>query len=129
MARKNTLSPQLISTSQSLAANFNSPVTLIPYLDNISYQINASTTNSQGTFSVQGSNDYSYDPVAQKLINAGNWADLDLAGGVPFVNAANDTILIALQQVPFQALRIHYNSSVAGTGTCNIYVTARQVGG
>lgn len=128
MARKNVLDHVLIE-AQSLAASFNSSPTIVQYMDNISYQINVSTSNSQGTFAVQGSLDYiPSDPTEQRPAAAGNWVDLDI-GGVPVVNAANDTILIDLNQLPFKAIRLAYTSTVAGTGLCNIYINARQLGG
>lgn len=132
MARKNVLIPlNPVSTGQSLAADFISPVTVITYMDNCSYQINITTTDSVGTFSVQGCLDYQLnDPNNTEVLNAGNWIDLILGGtGSPSASAANDQILIDLNQVPFKALRIAYTSSVAGTGTCDIYFMAKQVGG
>ena len=55
---------------------------------------------------------------------AGNWSDLVLSG-VPTLIGASDTILINLNQVPFKALRIKYNSTTAGSGTCDIYIEAK----
>lgn len=128
MARKNILTYQ-VSSAQSLAATFTTPVTVINYLDNCSYQINVTTTNSIGTFSVQGSNDYLIENPSSAVVNAGNWIDLTLGGGTPFVNAGNDLIIINLNQLPFTAIRLVYTSTTAGTGTCNIYLTCKQVGG
>lgn len=128
MARKNTAFKQ-ISTSQSLAASFNSPVTFIRNLDNVSYQINITTTNSTGTFAVQVSNDYKLDEVDNTVMNAGTWTALTLAGGTPSVAAANDTIVINLTQLSFNAIRLAYTSTVAGTGTCDIFVLSKQIGG
>lgn len=129
MARKNALS-HVVATTQSLSASFSSAPTLVQYLDNISYQIDITTTNSTGTFSVQASNDYSPGgPVESSPPNAGHWIDLNLAGGVPTVAAANDDILISLNQFPFKAVRLHYTSSIAGTGTAGIIINARQLGG
>lgn len=125
MSRKNVLTPVKISSAQSLAATFTSPVTTITYADNISYQINITTTNSTGTFSVQASLDYS--PPTASVPNTGNWVDLPL-GGTPSAAAANDTILINLNNLPFNATRVVYTSTVAGTGVADIYIMTKAMG-
>lgn len=128
MARKNLLKSYKVSSAQSLASSFTSPVTVIRYADNASYQINTTTTDSEGSFAIQASTDYDVDETVQKVQNPGNWVTLDI-GGSPIVNAASDTILIDLNQLPFTALRVVYTSSVAGTGVCDIFITTRQLGG
>jgi len=132
LARKNVLTPFKLNgnTPQSLSADFTSPVTTITYGDNIAYQINITTSNSTGTFSVQGSVDYQVDGPTGTVINTGHWVDLILGGvGVPTVSAANDTILIDMNQVPFNALRLSYTHNTAGTGTCDMYIMAKMIGG
>lgn len=129
MARKNIL-PYEIS-SQSLASSFSIP-TVIKYLDNISYQINIKTTDSVGTFSVQGSLDYAISEPGNQVIAQGNWSTIPLttASGTPLVaSGANDTILVDLNQLPFNAIRLSYAPTTAGTGTVDIYFLAKQVGG
>lgn len=128
MARKNTLRYR-VATAQSLTTSFTTSATLIKYLDNCSYQINITTSNSIGTFTVQGSNDYNVDEPDNVISNAGNWIDLTLGGGTPFANAANDNIIIDLNQLPFNAIRIHYTAATPGTGTCEIWMNCKQVGG
>jgi hypothetical protein len=126
MARKNVLTYELVG-GQSLSSSFTTSPTQIVYLDNCSYQINITTTDSIGTFAVQGSNDY--QSIENVITNPGNWIALTLGGGTPFVNASNDNIIIDLNQLPFSAIRLAYTSGTAGTGTCNIYLTCKQVGG
>lgn len=129
MARKNTLVTPLV-LNQSLAATFHSNPTVVRNLDNCSYQINITTTDSQGTFAVEVSNDYYVNEGNDNVVqNAGTWVPLTLAGGTPSVAAANDTIVINLNQLPFYAVRLTYNSTVAGTGHCSIYITDKQIGG
>jgi hypothetical protein len=128
MARKDVFVSR-ISHNQSLAASFNGPATVIKYLDNLAYQINITTSNSTGNFSVQGSLDYSVNPLTGIVESAGSWVTLNLAGGTPTVAAANDTIAIDLNQLPYTAIRIVYTASVAGTGTCDIWISGRQIGG
>jgi hypothetical protein len=110
---KHVLDPIPIASSQSLAANFNTASTTVPFQDNLSYHINITTTNSIGTFNLQGSDD-----------NV-NFAD---TGNTIAVNAANDTGLISINQWPFKYIRLRYTASTAGTGTCNILFHARTVG-
>lgn len=129
MSRKNTLVHTLI-TNKSLSADFVSPPTVVRFLDNCSYQIVVTTTDSIGTFAVQASNDYYVNEGNDNVIqNTGTWNDLTLAGGTPFTNGINDTIMINLNQLPFYAIRLIYRSTTAGTGTCSIYVTDKMIGG
>lgn len=125
MSRKNVLAPVLLVSGQTLSAGFTTTPTNIDFLDNVAYQINVSTTNSVGTFTVQVSLDY-VPPNANTLANTGNWTDLNLSA-VPTVAAANDTIGISMTQLPYRAIRLKYNSTNAGTGTCSIYIQAKMI--
>lgn len=98
---------------QSLASSFNTIATSVKFQDNLSYQINIITTNSQGTFQLQGSND------------GVTFADLGIAG---VVNAANDVAVMNINQFPFAFMRLAYTSTVAGTGKCSIVLMGRSVG-
>ncbi len=126
--RKNVLPPTLVSSAHSLAASYSTTPTVITFLDNCAYQINITTTNSIGTFAVEGSLDY-VQGTANVTAVTGNWVALTLGGATaaPVANAANDKILINLNQVPFNALRITYTSGTAGTGTANIYFMSKMV--
>jgi hypothetical protein len=128
MARKDVIRTEILS-SQSLSSSFNGPATIVRNLDNCSYQINITTVDSVGTFTVQGSNDYNVSEPTNVVSNVGNWVSLTLGGGAPFVNAANDNIIIDLNQIPFNALRVIYTSQTPGTGTCNVWLVAKQLGG
>lgn len=127
MARKDILDTVVIASAQSLAASFQSTPTVVKYTDNVAYQIDITTTNSTGTFSVQGSLDYVPASI-NSIAVAGNWIDLSLSGGTPSAAAANDSILISLNQLPFSAVRISYTSTIAGTGTAAIRVMTKTVG-
>ncbi len=129
MARKDVLKHRLVQ-SQSLGASFNSEPTMVTYLDNCSYQINVTTANSVGVFKVQGSNDYQVGAPTQETAVTGNWVDLPLGGPTanPVTASANDTILINLNQIPFNALRIVFTRT-SGTGTCDIHILDKQLGG
>jgi hypothetical protein len=126
MSRKN-FNVHKIAEEQSLAASFQTSPTVIKYLDNCAYQINVTTTDSIGTFAVQGSLDYNIDEPSGTVINPGTWVDLNLAGGTPFVNTADDQILIDLNQLPFTAIRLAYTSSTPGTGEADIYIATKQI--
>lgn len=141
MSRKSTLVTQLgpngyVPLAQSasappfsLSTSFTTSPTGIRYLDNCSYQINVTTSNSSGTFQVQASNDYYVNEGnADVVMNPGTWIPLTLAGGTPFVAAANDQIIINLNQLPFYAIRLAYTSTVAGTGTATIFIASKVVG-
>ena len=127
MARKNVLKFK-VADAQSLAADFISTPTVMTWLDNASYQINIITTDSTGTFKVQASNDYTVAEVTNVVTNPGTWVDLPI-GGTPVAAAANDSIMINLNQIPFTAVRMVYTSTVAGTGHCDIIIVAKQIGG
>src|SRR5258707_10156084 len=125
MARKDTVRTELL-ISQSLAASFHGPATVVRNLDNCSYQINIQTSDSIGTFQVEASNDYEPGGPNNTAPNAGNWVPLTLGGGVPFVNAANDNIVIDLNQLPYNAIRLSYVSATAGTGHADFLLLYKQ---
>lgn len=133
MARKHSLVTQLVNpatstTTFSLASSFNSPATVVRFLDNCSYQINTFTTDSIGTFQVQVSDDYYVNEANDSVVmNPGTWTTLQLSGG-PSVGGVNDSIVIDLRQLPFYAVRLAYTSTTAGTGTAQIYITDKSVG-
>lgn len=127
MSRKNFLN-HVLEQDVSLSSSFITEPTVVKHLDNLSYQIVVTTTDSEGTFTVQCSNDYEVSQPGDKVVDPGNWVDLTLSG-VPVVAAANDDILISLNQVPFKAIRLAYTSSVAGTGTAKIIVMDKMIGG
>lgn len=126
MARKNVLIYKL-ATDQPLGGDFISPPTLVKYLDNCAYQINATTDDAVGTFAVEASLDYAIDETTNLVTNTGTWVPLDL-GGTPALVGATDQILINLNQLPFNAIRVRY-SSTSGDGVADIYIMARQIGG
>jgi hypothetical protein len=127
MGRKNVLIHELVA-SKSLSTSFISPVTTIIYTDNVSYQINVATTDSFGTLNVQVSDDYATNPTTGAVMNPGTWDSLVLSG-TPTVSGATDSIIISMNQLPFTAIRLIYTSSVAGTGTADIYITTKAIGG
>jgi hypothetical protein len=110
-----------------MSSAFISPVTFIRNTDNVSYQIDITTTNSTGTFAVQVSNDYSVGPD-NTVVNPGTWLTLTLSG-IPTAAGANDIIGISLNQLPYDSIRFTYTPTVAGTGTLTAILTSKQIGG
>lgn len=133
MSRKNSLVTQLINPTNgskvfSLATSFTSPATVVRFLDNCSYQINVTTSDSSGVFQVQVSNDYYVNEGNDSVVsNPGTWIPITLAGGAPTVAGADTDIAISLNQLPYYGVRLAYTSSVAGTGTCTIFVTDKAI--
>lgn len=127
MSRKNSLVTQLLPINQSLSASFTSAPTVIRELDNCSYQINISTVDSTGTFNIQSSDDYHVSEPGNVVTNPGTWVNLPLSNAI-VAAGANDTILVSLNQLPFYAVRVSYTSTIAGTGTCNIFITDKMLG-
>ena len=125
MSSKRALLPVIIASGQSLTTSFNSAPTVVTYVDNIAYLINVTTTDSAGTFAVQVSEDYAPPPQGSNTpANPGTWTTLTLSAA-PVAASANDTIAISLNQVPFNATRIAYTSTIAGTGTCKITIQTK----
>lgn len=98
---------------------------MIDYMDNCSYQINVTTSDAVGTFSVQASLDY-WPGNADIVARTGNWVTLTLSE-VPTLASASDTIMINLNQLPFRAIRLVYTRT-SGTGTAEIFVMNKNVG-
>lgn len=131
MARKNTLIYQVV-TDQPLDTNFETVPTSVEYLDNCSYQIDITTTDSEGAFTLEGSNNYAINQVTGVVANLGTWVPIDLGssdGTQPSVEAANDQIMIHMNQLPFLFIRLKYVGTTPGTGTVAIVLNCRQVGG
>ena len=127
MTRKNVNLFQ-IAKAKSLSATFQATPTVITYMDTVGYQIKVTTVDSTGTFTVQGSLDYNANVSTGQPPNAGTWTNLTMSG-TPVVAAANDSIMINLEQLPFNSVRLNYTSTTAGTGFCDIFVMSKQQGG
>lgn len=124
MPAKNYLPPVKITSNQSLTTSFTSVPTIFKQTDNIAYQINVNTTDSTGSIAIEGSIDYVENGREMGPGVAGHWTPLTLSG-FPTVNGATDTILININECPYQTLRVHYTSVTPGTGTCDIFVMAK----
>lgn len=99
---------------QSLAASFTTPVTKVVQGDKISYQINIFSSDSTGTFNVQGS------------LDGINFSTIGPAG---IVAAANDTAICDIIDADCFYYQLTYTPTVPGTGTCQIWVSWKADGG
>lgn len=107
-------SPTNISPTISLATSFNTISTSIANLDNVAYQIAITTSNSTGTFTLQCSSDNI------------NW---DTVGTAALVAGTSDTATLWVnQEYCSPNVRLHYAAGTAGTGTCTIILTAKDIG-
>lgn len=111
--QKNVLLPHRLEEAKSLATAFTSTITDIPYLDNLGVQINVTTTNSTGTFTIETS------------IDKVSWVTLPV--GTISVAAATDQFFVNMNNLPFQSIRVKYVPTIAGTGVCDIYVMGKEV--
>lgn len=115
-----------VATAQSMAATFTTPATIITHLDNVTYEIICTSGGSIGTYSVQVSNDYTVDPPTNTITNAGNWTPLTLS--TPLVSTGTgDNMVVSLNQLAFNAVRLAYVSAVAGTSTCSITIGCKLI--
>jgi hypothetical protein len=111
-----------------MAASFTTTPTMITYGDNYAYQIDITTSDSTGEFKVQGSVNYQAQQGVQEPED-GAWVDLPLGGPTtnPEAAGANDNIIINLNQLPFNAIRLVYTPDTAGTGTCDVWVMGKML--
>lgn len=113
MARKMVLGPITIAAAQSLSGSFECTPTVVSFEDSISYQINVITSNDEGTLYLQASND------------GVNFVDIGVAGTIA---NADDTIIVDIGDMAEKYIRLRYDSTTPGTGTCEILLMARSVG-
>lgn len=104
----------------SMATSLESAPTNVLFVDNINCQLNYTGTPT-GTFTVQVSSDY--DP---NTATAGNWIPVDF-GQVIGAAGSGDQIILDMNQLPAPWMKVVY-TSVSGTGTLNMYLTAKEVG-
>lgn len=114
MALKNVIKPYHLMTDGSMAGNLTTDPVDVVYSDNVGFQL-IFTGTPTGTFQCQGS------------IDNVNWTNLEFST-VPSATGAADTHLFNLNNVPYRKLRVGYTRT-SGTGTLNVWVMAKTVGG
>jgi len=124
MPRKNLIPKIKLISQGDMSSDITSPATDIRYVDNISIQLNF-TGSPVGTFSIQGSLDYSPGLSDDPVANPGTWVDLTLSA-TPTASGAADQILIDMNQVPFPYIRVKYDAT-SGTGALDYLLLAKEV--
>jgi hypothetical protein len=130
MSVKSSLKPYHVSTNQSLGADFSTTPTNILNMDSVGYEIDVSSASSlNGVFSVQVSLSYDRDSLGN-VLNAGSWTTIEDANGNPIqaTVTANGTVVFDLNQLSAPWVRVLYTRT-GGTGTANVYVSAKRLGG
>lgn len=122
--RKNNLYQYRLLNSQSLGASFSSTPTNIEIMDNISYQMNATTSDAVGTFTVEVSDDYNQDSNGN-IISAGNWIALPVSVAMT-LSGSSDTIMFDGNQISHPWIRLTYTRT-SGTGTVTAYVSGKML--
>lgn len=125
MGRKNVLTPVVLESAKSLSASFVTSPTTVLFQDNLSYQINITTSDAVGTFSIEASNNYQ-EQNSLDTADAGDWLTLTL-DGTPTLASTSDIIGISLNQFPYKAIRLRYTRT-SGTGAAEILIAGRCVG-
>lgn len=112
MGRKNVLFPYQLVDDADLSDDFVSDPVHIRYLDNVAIQINAGGA-PEGSFSLEAT------------VDGETWIAFSSASEV---TGAPSNFLYDLNQLSFDQVRVRYTFT-SGTGTADIWVMAKQVGG
>ncbi len=121
--RKNVIKPTKVLSAQSLAASFNGPSTNIQFLDRVGISINVTTSDAVGEFKLQGR----ISPSAQdgaSLGPSGEWSDLDV--DTMTISSVDKSIVIDVLNTGLIEIRVSYTRT-GGTGTCDVWVSAKEV--
>jgi len=109
--RKNSLQPYPIVSDGQMAADIQSSVTNIGWLDNIGIQVDLTNTAAAGRLSVEVSANYQQDFMSPpNVLNAGTWVELTgqtIAAGEPL------STYFDLNQLSAPYIRLTWTSSVA----------------
>lgn len=122
--RKNNLYQYKILNGVSLGASFSSVPTNIEIMDNISYQMNITTADAIGSFTIEVSDDYNQDSQGN-VITAGNWITLPISDAMD-VAGASDLIMFDGNQISQPWIRLKYTRT-SGTGSVTAYVTGKML--
>lgn len=122
---KRIIFPTQLMSAQSLAANANSLICNIQYIDNVAIQINlANASTLNGQFQLYGSNDY----VPSGFNSDGpatNGNFIAITGlNSPIVSGNPSNILWNLTGLAFAYVQVQW-TNVSGTGTGTIILTGK----
>jgi hypothetical protein len=115
MSVRRTASKKL-EAGTSLGSSFTTDPTDIKFLDNVGYLVICTgVTSNTGIF------------TPQVQVEDGTWVDLTL--DVPAQIADSDINMeISLNQLPYEKVRLSFADS-SGDGVCDIFVSAKALGG
>ena len=115
-----TAAKKLLS-GQTLGSSFQTDLTDIKYMHNVGYAISCTgVTSNTGEFKVEArikidENEYS------------SWMELEFSTPIQLTDADKD-IIINLNQLPFNQVRLTFTDT-AGDGVCDVFVSAKGIGG
>jgi hypothetical protein len=130
--KRNILKYQSVTSGDMSTTSITSAVTNIQLLDNIGIQLNWSGS-PVGSFAIQVSADYQQDAEGN-VTSTGNWVPLVLTywNGTTFItdtsvpSSVGSPIYLDLTQLSSAWIRVVY-TKVSGTGTLNMFLTAKQI--
>jgi hypothetical protein len=125
MSRKSMIPRLVIAEDQSLEADYVSPPIRVQGLDNISFQINI-TGAAEGSFSVQVSNDVSFNPDGS-VRDPGTWTALTSPAAVAVTAGAPSPIFFDVNQTSAYAIRLSWTNNASPESSASIYLTAKAV--
>lgn len=117
---KNVLPPyKTFDAADMSAATLTSLVTNISNIDNVCIQLSWSGS-PVGTFSFQGSLDYSPGGAGHPVATAGTWVEFTTA------DCTDGAVLLDANQLSFPWVRVVYTKS-SGTGALTAYISGKAV--
>ncbi len=120
----NLLRPLTLLSAVSMSTDITSVAVEIKNQDNIGVQLNWTTADAIGAFSIQISSDHVQD-LEGNIQTPGNWISLPLSPGIS--SAGNsDTAYVDLNQMSAQYMRVLYTRT-SGSGTVTAIVVAKGV--
>ena len=125
MARKDTVQNFLSfgASGCDMSASQTSTISSVQFMDNIGILLSWSGASAPvGVFTVEVSNDY--NPV---VTNAGTWMSLDFGSSIA-ISGSSGSHEISINQLPYSWIREKYTRT-SGSGTLNVFLSAKQGGG
>lgn len=112
---------QTIASGDMGQATVTSAYTDVRYLDNIGIQIQWTSANAVGVFTIECSDNY--NPITN---TTGTWVALTFSPALTAPASNNGEFLVNVNQCPHAWIRIVYTRT-SGTGTLNAWVHAKEI--
>lgn len=122
---KNVLLPIRLLEAAVLTDDVTSAPVKVSFLDNISIQINL-TGAPAGAFSVQVSNDVSWNPDGS-LRNPGEWTTLTTPPSITVTAGSPDPIFIDVNQTGANGIRLIWVDNASPSGTATAILMAKGI--